>query len=38
MFRGSPEHDGVAFASLPGAPIDVPGVTTTTAVSSSLRH
>jgi hypothetical protein len=35
MFRGSPEHDGVAFASLPGTPIDVPGVTTTTSATTA---
>lgn len=34
MFRGSPEHDGVAFASLPGTPVVVPGVTTTSTTST----
>ncbi|HUY29579.1 MAG TPA: hypothetical protein VMV02_01125 [Acidimicrobiales bacterium] len=33
MFRGSPQHDGVAFTSLPGVQPPVPGVTTTTSAT-----
>jgi hypothetical protein len=38
MFRGSPEHDGVAFTSLPGSPVAVPGILPVTPTGVTPTH